>query len=121
MIQFSFLAKQCNSVFPTLPSFYQYRKKKTTKKNNKKNKKHINKNKRCEFFDSSVSVSGRFFVFLAFVCCKIFVTVVIKVLSLCCVADKWHSVCAEQAIFEDNWINIKESQEIFLMKVQRNI
>ena len=113
MIQFSFLAKQCNSVFPTLLSFYQYRK--------KKKKKNTNNNKRCELFDSSVSVSGRVFVFLSFVCCKIFVTVVIKVLSLCFVADKWHSVCAEQAIFENNWINIKESQEIFLVKVQRNI
>ena len=41
-------------------------------------KKH--KNKRCELSDSSVSVSGRFFVFLSFVCCKIFVTAVIKVL-----------------------------------------
>ena len=91
------------------------------KQKQKKTKKHTNKNKRCELFDSSVSVSGRFFVFLSFVCCKIFVTVVIKVLSLCCVADKWHSVCAEQALFENNWINIKESQGIFLMKVQRNI
>ena len=53
------------------------------------------KKKGLSYFDSSVSGSETFFYLkkILFVCCNIFVMVVIAVLLHCCVADKWHSVC----------------------------
>ena len=78
MIQFLFLAKQCNSVCDG-SALCQFK-------------------KIVRYIDYSALNSGRVFLFLLLFFCKIFVMVVIKVLLHCCVADKWHSVCEKMCI-----------------------